>query len=94
MFDIKAVSGKEISLIGRFDASQMDKAYGVLNSINQDCVIDFIQLEYISSAGLGALIKTYSRLKNSGHTMRLVNMSKHIKEVFKFSALDKVFLIE
>lgn len=94
MFDIKSINGKEIFLVGRFDASQTDKAYEILNSINKDCIIDFAKLDYISSAGLGTLIKTYSRLKDSGHTMKLINMSKHIKEVFKFSALDKVFLIE
>jgi len=94
MFDIKLQNGNEIILAGRFDASQTEKAYTVLNSINENCVVDFNGLDYISSAGLGVLIKTYSRLKESDRSIKLVNMSKHIKEVFKYSALDKVFLIE
>jgi anti-anti-sigma factor len=94
MFDIKIQGGKDIILTGRFDASQIDKAYNILNTLNSDCMVDFKGLEYISSAGLGALIKTYARLKDSGNSIRLVNMNKHIKEVFRISALDKVFIIE
>lgn len=94
MFEIKTNNINEILLIGRFDASQMEKAYQILDSIKDNCTVDFKDLQYISSAGLGALIKTHSRLKNSGNTIKLINMNKHIREVFKFSALDKVFLIE
>jgi anti-anti-sigma factor len=94
MFDIKVQNGKEVLLSGRFDASQIEKAYKTLDTIKEDCIVDFKELQYISSAGLGALIKTYSRLKNSGHSIKLINMNKHIYEVFKISALDKVFLID
>jgi anti-sigma B factor antagonist len=94
MFDIKIQNGKDIFLSGRFDASQIDKANNILNQVNQNCTIDFKDLDYISSAGLGILIKTYSRLKDEGYNLKLMNMSKHVKEVFKYSALDKVFIIE
>jgi anti-sigma B factor antagonist len=94
MLDIKIQNEKEILLTGRFDASQTDKAYTVLNSLSGDSTVDFKGLEYISSAGLGALIHTYTRLKDSGKSIKLVNMNNHIKEVFRISALDKVFMIE
>ena len=94
MFDIKIQNGKEVFLSGRFDASQTDKVGTVLGSITENCKIDFNELEYISSAGLGELIKTYSRLKGLGKSIELINMNKHIKEVFKYSGLDKVFLLE
>lgn len=94
MFNIKIQNGKDIFLSGRFDASQIEKAYDILNQVNENCIIDFKELDYISSAGLGTLIKTYSRLKEEGYSLKLVNMSKHVKEVFKFSALDRVFSIE
>lgn len=94
MFDINIQNGKEVFLIGRFDASQLERAYSILDGINEDCVVNFKDLQYISSAGLGALIKTYSRLKKTNNTIKLVNMNKHIQEVFKISALDKVFLLD
>jgi anti-anti-sigma factor len=91
MFNIKIQNGKDVYLIGRFDASQTDKVDNALGSIIENCVIDFKELEYISSAGLGELIKTYSRLKDLGKSLELINMNKHITEVFKYSGLDKVF---
>lgn len=93
MFDIKAINGKDIALFGRFDASQIEKAAETLNSITENCVVDFKELEYISSAGLGILIKTYTRLKSEGKSIDLINMNKHITEVFKYAGLDKVFII-
>lgn len=94
MFDIEVKEGKEILLAGRLDASRAKKAQDVFDSINGDCRVDFSELEYISSAGLGVLLKTYSRLQKSGNQIKLINMNKHIKEVFKLTALDKVLMIE
>jgi len=94
MFDITIQNNSEVYLSGSFNAASIQKADQVLADINSDCVINFRDLEYISSAGLGSLIKTHVRLKNSGHTFRLINMNKHIREVFRYSGLDKVMLID
>lgn len=92
--DITVQNQNEIFLSGRFDASQVEKADQVLNKINDNCIINFKDLVYISSAGLGSLLKTYVRLKDTGHSIKLTNLNKHIQEVFKYSGLDKVFIIE
>ena len=94
MFEIKIQDEKELFLIGRLDASSTEKLQNSLDLIKSDCTVNFKDLEYISSAGLGALIKTYSRLKISGNSIKLTSMNKHISEVFKYSGLDKVFFIE
>lgn len=93
MFDIKLNNENIVYLTGRFDASQSEKVANVLNSIKDNCVIDFKDLEYISSAGLGLLVKTYTSLKLAGKSINLINMNKHINEVFKYAGLDKVFSI-
>ena len=94
MFDVNLQNENEVVLSGRFDASQAEKVDSVLNKIQGDCVVNFMDLQYISSAGLGSLLKTYARLKDSGNTIKLINLNKHIHEVFRFSGLDKVFIIE
>jgi len=94
MFDIKVQNNSEVLLSGRFDAAQIERADKIFNSIDSDCIVDFQELQYISSAGLGSLIKTHVRLKNSGRIIRLRNMNNHIKEVFRYSGLDKIFQIE
>ena len=93
MFDVKIQNGNQVSLIGRFDASQAEKVGNILGSITDNCVIDFKDLEYISSAGLGLLIKTYTKLKVIGKSINLINLNKHVLEVFRYAGLDKVFLL-
>jgi len=93
MFNISLQNKNEVLLSGRFDAAQSDKVKGIMDEISGDCVVNLRDLEYISSAGLGSLLNLYMRLKNSGHSVKLINMNKHVREVFKYSKLDDVFTI-
>lgn len=93
MFDITLQDQNEILISGRFDAAQVDKVRGVLDAVADDCTVNFQNLEYISSAGLGSLLNLYTRLKGAGHSVRLKNLNKHVREVFKYSKLDGVFTI-
>ena len=93
MLEIHTRENGEIVLSGRFDASQAGKADAVLEKVNGACTLDFKDLEYISSLGLGTLLKTQKRLKEVGGGLILVNVNKHIREIFRFSALDRVFEI-
>ena len=94
MFNVAVQNGNEILLSGRLDAAQIEKVDQILDQMQGDCVVNFQSLEYISSAGLGSLLKTHSRLKAGGHTIKLKNLNKHISEVFKYSRLDQIFTIE
>jgi len=94
MFDVKLQNDDEVLLSGRFDASQQDKVDNILNQITKNCTVNFKDLQYISSAGLGSLLKAHVRLTGLGFSIKLIYMNSHIREVFKYSGLDKVFIIE
>jgi anti-sigma B factor antagonist len=94
MLKIEFGENSEIRLAGRFDASQVEHAKSILGSISKSSVVDFKDLEYISSAGLGVLLMTQKRLAESGQSLKLTNMSKHIKDVFQFAGFDSIFQIE
>lgn len=93
MFNISLENGEEILLSGSFNAAETEKADQLLNKINNNCTLNFKDLVYISSAGLGSILNLHVRLKNSGHSIKLTNLNKHIREVFKYSGLDKVLPI-
>jgi anti-sigma B factor antagonist len=93
MFDIRRDSDGTIHLIGRLDGSQADSAKKILETIKTSCSVDFSQLEYISSAGLGVLFATQKRLRDAGQQLKLINVSKHIKDVFKIARFDLIFEI-
>lgn len=91
MLTIEEVSENEVKFIGEFDASQESMASEKLAKHEETLTIDMESLKYISSMGLGVLVKTYHRLNEKGHTLRLKNTNSHLKDVFKYTRLDQVF---
>jgi anti-sigma B factor antagonist len=94
MFKVTFTDSGPIQLSGRLDASSAEEAGTEFGKINESVTLDFKDLEYISSAGLGVLFAAQKRLKESGHGLKLINMNSHIRDVFKFARFDLVFEIE
>ena len=94
MFDITKKDNSTVVITGRFDASQTKIAENLFSTITTSCTVDFANLEYISSAGLGVLIAAYKRLNKAGFSMKIINMSNHIKDIFHYARLDKIFDIQ
>ena len=93
MFEVRE-SGDRIELVGRLDASQVDAAREVMKKVTSSCVVDFADLEYISSAGLGMLLGVQKRLGETGGGLKLMNMNRHIREIFRMAGFDHIFEIE
>ena len=74
-----------ISLAGRFDATQVDTASEVFDSVEQSTTVRFDDLDYISSAGLSVLLHTQQRLSRDGHGLRLAGMNPHVRLVFEYA---------
>ena len=94
MFDIQINANDEIVLSGRFDASKVEQAKSVFERVEKSGIVDFGNLEYISSAGLSVLLEAQKRLSESGNRLKLKNLNKHIRDVFRFAGFDMVFEIE
>lgn len=93
MFEIELSDDDRVLVRGRLDAAQAEKAQNFLDQIDGQCDLDLAQLEYVSSAGLGVLLKTHKRLLGSGNSLRLINVNKHIVDVFGYSGFDQLFEI-
>jgi anti-anti-sigma factor len=94
MFDIARGENGEIVLSGRLDASQVDMVRKELGALQASCVVDFTALDYISSAGMGVLLGAQKRLSDGGHSLTLVNLNRHIRELFSIAGFDNVFSIK
>jgi len=93
MFEISIAADGTVVVEGRLDAAQAVKAQAFLDKVEGQCVLDLGKLEYISSAGLGVLLKTHKRLMGSGSGVKLINVSHHIHDIFRYSGFDKLFAI-
>ncbi len=83
-----------VHIVGRLDAAQAPAAQAHLDRLAGVVVLDCKRLDYISSAGLGALLKTQKRLLASAGKLRLTGVGAHIRDVFAYSGFDQIFEIE
>ena len=84
----------EVVISGRLDASQCPAAQSFLDRVQGPVTMDCTRLEYISSAGLGVLLKTQKRLMASSGKLRLAGVNRHLRDIFQYSGFDQIFEIE
>lgn len=94
MFEIEFADDGSIRCTGRLDAAQCEKAQSFMDNVDDARTLDFAALEYISSAGLGVLLKTQKRLAASNAGLKIINANNHIRDVFRYSGFNAIFDIE
>jgi anti-anti-sigma factor len=83
-----------VVIAGRLDAAQSAAAQAFLDQVQGKVTLDCSALEYISSAGLGVLLKTQKRLMAADGKLRLSGVSRHLRDIFEYSGFDQIFEIE
>lgn len=94
MLEVTVFEDGSIGLKGRLDATQTDRVSDLLDRLTTSCVLDFLKLDYISSAGLGVLFATHKRLMDAGCELKLINLNPHIRELFSIAAFDTIFRLD
>ena len=87
-----------VTITGRLDAitaPEYEKKLNELIAGDEICfIVDFEQLDYISSAGLRALLATAKRLKVKSGQIRFANVKGTVKEVFDISGFGSIFQMD
>lgn len=87
-----------ISIDGDVDASssiRLDEAIGkAIQEGQQLILIDCVNLNYISSAGLGVFMSYIEELKTKNIRMVLFGLSERVENVFKVLGLDQLLNIK
>lgn len=94
MFEIDFNDSGAVVISGRLDAAQAPRAQEFLDLMLDECTVDMAALEYISSAGLGVLLRTHKRLMVNASGLKLTNVNSHINDIFRYSGFDRLFVIE
>lgn len=94
----KTDSVRIIKITGRLDpGDNADQLYDMVQRFVEEDEIDFLldlrSVTYISSTGVGSLIKSYRFvLKQKGH-LKLLSPSQSVRNILAISKLDGVFEI-
>ncbi len=94
MFEIKLDERGDVVLAGRFDGAQGEKARAVFDQVASSASVDFKNLTFISTTGLGILMATQKRLNERGQQLTLRNATGHIRDVFHIARFDLLFDLE
>ena len=94
MLAIEYAADGSVVVSGRLDAAQAATAQSFLDRVDGTVTLDCTRLDYISSAGLGVLLKTQKRLLAANGKLRLSGLKPHLHDIFTYSGFDQLFEIE
>lgn len=81
-----------IDIIGRLDSGTAEDAENWISSFSiqpeKPLIINFAELDYISSAGLRVIFNFTRNLKKSGNKFAVCNAQDHVREIFEISGFD------
>lgn len=85
-----------IELTGRLDTTTAPELESELKSSIEGVktlILDFANLEYISSAGLRVLLAAQKIMNNQGE-MNVINVNDEIKEVFEITGFNDILTVQ
>ena len=78
--ELNTVTAPELSAL-------LDKELGGVKTLT----LDFTECDYVSSAGLRALLAAFKQMKAAGGDMKLSNIGENFQDVLQNTGLDAVF---
>ncbi len=80
--------------IGTETVNQLkDKMEAIVNEGKNRLVMDFGDVSYLNSMGLGVIAGTLKRVKKENGDLKLLNLSPAVRELLELTRLTKVFEI-
>jgi anti-sigma B factor antagonist len=84
------VSGK-ITLGDGTDTVMTDKLRSLVQQGQKNLLLNLAGVSYVDSAGLGAIVHAYATVRNQGGSLKLLNVTKRIKDLLSITKLLTVF---
>ena len=83
------LSGKIV--LGEGDGQVRERIKDLLSDGQKKILLNLGNVTYVDSAGLGALISSYTTTKREGGQLKLVNLTKRIQDLLAITKLITVF---
>lgn len=86
-----------IKVSGRFDFSlhnEFRKAYKDVQVTEGQYIIDLKGTDYLDSSALGMLLLLKEHVEAHASKVKIINLSKDIREIFIIASFDKLFVLE
>jgi anti-sigma B factor antagonist len=77
--------------IGEGDEVLREKINSLMQQGHTNLLLNLGEVPYVDSAGLGEIVRTFTTVKHQGGTLKLVNLTKRIKDLLTITKLLAVF---
>jgi anti-sigma B factor antagonist len=77
--------------LGEGDVLLKDKLYSLLNQGRKDVLLNLENVQYVDSAGLGAIVAAYTTMTRDGGSLKLANVTKKMQDLLSITKLLTVF---
>lgn len=94
MLELRVDPSGVVTLQGRLDAAESDRALAALDKLSGPITLECSQLEYISSAGISVIMQTWKRLHAGGSRLVLAGLTPRVRNVFTYAGLDRILEIQ
>ena len=84
------LSGK-VTLGDGGDVVLKDKMQSLLQQGRKNVLLNLGEVSYVDSAGLGQIVQSYATIMKNGGSLKLLNVTKRIKDLLSITKLLTVF---
>jgi anti-sigma B factor antagonist len=77
--------------LGEGSVQLRDAIRDLIGKGQKNILLNLGDVSYIDSSGLGELVSAYTTAKNQGASVRLLNLTKKVKDVLQLTKLYTVF---
>jgi anti-sigma B factor antagonist len=77
--------------LGEGSAAVRDVVRDLLGKGRKKILLNLADVDYIDSAGLGALVSSFTSVRNDGGELKLVHLTKKVQDLLQMTRLYTVF---
>ena len=89
--DVCVLSPEGKIVIGDEVGALREKIKALLEGGNKNILINLANVSYIDSTGVGALVGSFTTIRNQGGQMKLSNLSQRVRDILLVTKLLTVF---
>src|SRR4029077_3555336 len=89
--DVVVLDLKGKITLGKGDELLKDKVNSLVNQGHRKILLNFADVPYVDSAGLGEIVRTYTTVSRQGGNLKLLNLTKRITDLLAITKLLTVF---
>ena len=89
--DVVVLDLKGKITLGEGDELLKDKVNSLVNQGRRKILLNFGEVPYVDSAGLGEIVRTYTTVSRQGGSLKLLSLTKRITDLLAITKLLTVF---